>query len=168
MLEVLAVVGDKTALSITADDNILPLIKAEVRGSRLVIELKERVKAVTPVRVILTTLPVSKAVCAGAVTLRLEEISAERFEAATAGAGAVSLSGTVGELSIDSAGAGEIDASALSAKRVTVTIAGAGSVDAHAEETLKVSITGAGEVNYTGGATVEQTIIGVGTVKKKG
>lgn len=167
-LEVLAGVGDKASLAVTADDNIAPLITVEMRGQCLAIRLKERVKPVTPIRVVMTTLPITKAACAGAVTLRLEEISADRFEASVAGASGMSLSGAVNELVIDSAGAGEIDAGSLSAKKVAVTIAGAGAVDVNAVESLNVTITGAGEVNYTGDPTIEQTIVGVGRVRKKG
>ena len=166
-LTVEAVVGESTSLEITGDDNIVPLIQTIVRDSRLMIELKERVKPVTPIKIVARLSSVSRISCAGAVTLRMDGITGEKLEFETAGAGSATLRGQVMELSIDSAGAGDIDAAGLLAKRVSVDIAGAGNVTTHAEESLKVSITGAGNVSYSGEPKIEQTVTGFGKVKRK-
>lgn len=164
-MHVQAAVGDSATLTVTADDNILPLFGVEVREGRWVIKLDGRVKPVTPVRVDMTTAPIVGVVCAGAVTARLEEITGDRLDATVAGASDLALAGSVAELSLDSAGASHVDASGLAAQRLTVTLTAAGSVKTHADEHLNATITGVGEVTYTGNPQVEKSIIGMGAVK---
>jgi len=81
-------------------------------------------------------------------------------------AGDIKLEGKAEELSVDLAGAGDVDTRQLAVQRATVNLRGAGDVKVRAEKTLEANLRGKGDIRYTGNPEeVIQNISGLGDVK---
>lgn len=156
------------SFEIEADDNILPLIKTEVRDGVLYVTSEKSYnpsKAVT-LRISLPQLILVSSRGAGEITI--QDANGDDLKIESAGAAAIKASGKVKSVAISSKGAGEIDTSRLQAEKARVTVAGATSVNVYATEQLDVSVSGVGSVNYSGNPkTVNKSVSGIGSVNKK-
>lgn len=159
-------IGPAQTLTVTADDNILPLIETEVIDGRL------HIQPSTPIRpelvpTVTATLPeLTFMLIDGAADATVEGVANESLRLDVLGAGRVYLSGKTRSLTVKSEGAGLIDARGLEAKSVTVELTGAGAAHVHAVETLDVTIKGVGSVTYRGEPTVTKQVLGPGSVSR--
>jgi hypothetical protein len=159
-------VGGAPRVEVSGDDNLVPLVKTEVRGGRLRVETTRTVrpKLDLVVRLAAPTLSALSVAGAGRVTLR-GVASEDLFELESSGAAEITAEGATRRLRVKVSGAGSIDARALKAARAEVTVAGAGDLDVHASESLAVDIAGAADVRYHGNPPeVKKTIAGAGRV----
>jgi hypothetical protein len=156
------------SFEIETDDNILPLIKTDVRDGVLYVTSEERYnpsRAVT-VRIGLPELTTVSSRGAGEVTI--EDAKSDDLKIASMGAASIKAAGKVRSATISSSGAGDIDANRLEAEKARVTVAGAASVSVYATEQLDVSVAGVGSVTYGGNPkTVNKSVSGIGSVNKK-
>ena len=160
-------VGEGPSLQITGDDNLLPLILTEVRGTTLLVKPKQKIKPKAGL-VVEVTLPEIRSVeLEGAAVIDVQGVDSEEMALAVTGAGAVTASGQTKKLRIVLTGATAAQAGELMADDVSVTIAGAGTASVHANTKLTVAIAGAGSVRYSGDPKVTQEISGAGTVAPK-
>lgn len=182
--------GEKTSLSIKSEDNLLPYLLTEVRGSELVIR-PERGIGLRPTKNIEYTLttPNLEAVSvsgageiiidklitgdlemdvSGAGSFKLGDVQAEDVKLDISGSGSVTLMGQANSLTVGISGAGSLEAGDLQCREVEVNISGLGKAAVWATESLKVEISGAGSVNYFGNPQVEKQVSGAGSVTKIG
>jgi hypothetical protein len=188
-LRVEIAVGDGTACSVTADDNVVPLITTTVAQGVLRIDATERFKPQTPVEVRLITprlgrLEVSGAADAlvrgargaaleievsGAGDVTLSDIAVDRLALEISGAADVSGSGFARRLEYEISGAGKAKLGELCAREATVEISGAGSATVAVNDRLEAKISGAGSIDYYGEpAVVQPEIAGAGSIKSRG
>jgi hypothetical protein len=160
-------VGEPTPLTITGDDNIVPLIQTTVRGGRLTIQPSQSINATTDLVFRVVTADLKLLECSGAASAIVTGIDNESLKAIMNGAGSLKLSGQTGRFELSVAGAATANASDLAARDVVADISGASSADVHAIETLKATANGASSIRYTGDPKIEQSISGVGSVRKK-
>jgi hypothetical protein len=160
--------GPLEPLTITGDDNIVPLITTAVEGQTLTIRPTEKNLDPDLTLVIQAASPVINQVeCLGAGDIILQGVEGDDVRVSVTGAGSVRATGKAIALHVSSEGAGKIDTTGLEAERVTVVIAGAGSAEVSATKNLDVTINGAASVRYTGDPIVTKQISGIGTVRKK-
>jgi hypothetical protein len=155
------------SFEIEADDNILPLIKTEVRDGVLRVR-GERYQSSKLVSLKITVPSLERLSGTGAGDLRVSGLKNDKFEIHATGATNVSASGDTGSVEISTTGAGSVDTHSLHAVKAKITAVGASSVQVYASEQLDVSIAGAGEVTYSGNPkTVNKSVAGAGSVKPK-
>jgi hypothetical protein len=159
--------GSSESLTITADDNILPMIYSYVEGNRLVLGMHGCVRSVTELRYILTVRDLEAVTVGGSGSAALEQISAERLNLRISGTGSIEADGTVDQLSVLIDGAGDVRGQGLASRFAEVEISGTGSVETSTSDRLAVTISGAGSVRYFGDPAVVQTISGVGNVQQQ-
>ena len=160
-------IGALKPLEVTADDNIIGLLKSEVRGRRLVVELAKPIRPKVGV-VLKATVPDLKVLsCDGAFKVILTGLRNESLLIELDGAGMVTAGGETNLLTISATGAGSIDVGGLQARNVDINVTGAGHVDTHATEKLNVAIAGTGVVRYSGDPELQKRIDGFGVVTKK-
>ncbi|MCL2604075.1 MAG: DUF2807 domain-containing protein [Defluviitaleaceae bacterium] len=94
-------------------------------------------------------------------------LDTDRLNVGIAGAAKLTLEGSVNRLNIAAAGATSVNAFDFTANAVTVNVAGAGNVDVYASETLDVTISGAGRVRYDGNPDLTRNVTGVGVVTRR-
>jgi hypothetical protein len=165
-LEVTA--GSLEPVSVTADDNILPILTTVVAGDTLTIRpSEERVEYKTKPVVRATSPGIDAVHCMGSGDITVSAIDAPAVEFSVMGAGRLKAVGKTDDLKITIQGAGSIETSGLEAAKVTVRIDGTGSADVHAVTNLNVTINGAASVRYSGDPVVEKQIAGIGTIEKK-
>jgi hypothetical protein len=162
------VAGPPGKLSITGDENILPLITTTVSDGKLVVNEKQGYQPKTPLVISLSAPNVSRIEANGAGTVHVTGLTGASFALASRGASSADLTGQVDKLDIDVGGAGRIRASGLVAREAHVGISGAGSVEVNATEKLKADVSGVGAVKYRGSPSVEKNVTGVGSVSPLG
>lgn len=182
------------ALSLTADDNLLPLVETVVEpgrhGPTLHIRLRRGASVSTrqPMRAVVDVVQLQALTTAGSGHLlvdglksprlvlklagsseaRLDGLGVDRLEVGIAGSGTVRATGTAGHLKLSIAGSGDADLKGLTADEVKVSVAGSGDADVTAQKSLSVSVAGSGDVTYGGAVgTVSQSIAGSGKVRRR-
>ncbi len=159
-------VGRSPSLQVSGDDNIVPLVKTEVQGDRLVIKTDKPYRTSEPLKVTLSTPQLTMVGISGAAQAKVDGLASAAFQLKISGAARAELSGQVGRLEVEGSGACKVDAVKLPAGTVMVDLSGAGKLDVNAVEKLMVKISGAASVRYKGDPQVTQEISGVGKVKK--
>lgn len=156
------------SFEIEADDNILPLIKTEVRDGVLYVSTQQRYNSGKAVALRISLPELIAASSRGAGDISVQDAKSDDLKIESTGAATIKAAGKVKNATISSTGAGDIDTSQLQAEKARVTVAGAASVNVYASEQLDVSVSGAGSVAYSGNPkTVNKSVTGIGSVEKK-
>jgi hypothetical protein len=148
-IEAVVARGDKPGVTVSGDDNIVPLVVTEVRDGRLVVRVKEDVSVNfrLPLRAQVTAAELTEAVARGASTLKASAVGAGPFEARAEGASKVEVEGLDGgDVTLSAQGASTVSASGT-AVRVKVRATGASTVRARglAAEEAEAEVTGASQ-----------------------
>ncbi len=185
--------GPQQALTLTADDAVLPLLESVVengsqgptlvlrylRGSPIYTAQKVRATVVMPklsavrvdgsgdVKIEAFNTPALKLSVAGSGDIVMQGLTAEDLQVGIAGSGDVRGSGATRRLKVSVAGSGDVRLMDLRAEAVAVHIAGSGDVAVQAQGTLDISIVGSGDVQYTGAARLKQTVTGSGSIRPR-
>ncbi|MCA9673562.1 MAG: DUF2807 domain-containing protein [Kofleriaceae bacterium] len=178
-------VGPAPAVEVRGDDNIVPLIRTEVRDGTLHVESRRAYTARTPLVVDVATPAVTGLDASGAITASIEGVTGDAFRiagggatdldvtaevahlvASIAGSGSLRLAGRADDLRLDVSGAGDVHARGAAARTATVTISGAGAVEVTVADTLDATISGSATVDYWGQpARVERHVAGAGAIR---
>jgi RNA polymerase sigma factor (sigma-70 family) len=164
--------GDKFRVTVTADDNVLPLIKADKKGSTLRIRLDSDHRSVhTRTLKVAITMPALEGLNAsgasrvtfkgfkGKGTFKAEasgasklegEIEAGKVELEASGASKVSLKGAAKEGKLEASGASRLGLADYALDSADVSLSGASSADVQAKSKLDYSVSGASHLEYQG------------------
>lgn len=183
----------KEAVSVTADDNLLPFIETVVEASGAGRTLhvrpkrgeswrtKNEIKVVIDVvklnaisnagsgRLVVATLktPALKLSIAGSADAQLRELDTDSLQLSIAGSGDVRAAGRAAKLRLSIAGSGDASLNDLASEDVTVSIAGSGDAQVTANKSLAATVAGSGDLRYRGTATeLKTTVMGSGTIRK--
>lgn len=182
--------ADKAAVTVTADDKVLPLVETVVENNTLVIRMKkgERMWNTGTIKVAIDVVklnairsagsgdivlnglktPSFKLTLAGSSDAKLNGLTTDSTELRISGTGDVAATGSSRSVAISISGSGDADFSGLTADDVSVNIAGSGDASVNANKSLAVSVAGSGDVVYTGNAqTMKVSMAGSGTLTKK-
>ncbi len=185
--------GDTEALTVQAEDNLMPYIRTEVQNGTLIIDFARdhqpaNVRPTQPIKFNLSvknldaielsgagriqsgnlksnrlTVQVS-----GAGDVKIDHVEAANLSSKLSGAGSVELAGQVTDQDLTLSGIGQYQAGDLNSQTTRVVVSGAGGSTVWSRDNLDVNISGAGSVNYYGSPKIKQTITGVGSVKSLG
>jgi hypothetical protein len=166
--DVLIVAQKEQSLEIEGDDNLLSLIKTEVKDGVLDIGNEQGLTTRGKLQVRISTPKLDGISTSGDSDIIITGVKSDAFKIDTSGAGSLQVSGETKTLVAQLSGAGDINAKDLHAESVNLTSSGAANADVYASEELRVNATGAGNVNYYGDPkVVNQESSGVGTITKK-
>lgn len=155
-------------IEIEADDNLLPLIKTEVRGGVLHIESECKISSSNAIRVKISAPDIENIEASGASKVSLAGVKNAELKIDTSGASRVTINGETTNLTIDVSGASNIDAENLKTENATVEASGASHVNVFVSGRLTADASGASKILYTGNPTsVEKESSGVSRVKEK-
>ena len=93
-------------------------------------------------------------------------LEVETLDINASGAVNLQLSGNAENASINVEGAVNVSANNLQTRNASIVLTGAGNVDIACSDTLDVVLDGVGRVRYTGDPVVNQSIFGLGTVRR--
>ena len=182
-------VGDEEALRIEAEDNLLPYLETEVRGTTLEITTRENVNLLPlrPINFYLTVKALDTITVSGSGHAEAPGLQAEQFFATVSGSGSVKMAGLEAEAltatvsgsggldiaggevemqDITLSGSGKYEAKGLESAEADVRLSGSGSATVRVRDRLDVTISGSGSVRYVGDPTVRETVSGSGVVSQ--
>lgn len=145
-------VGPATSLVVEADSNLLPYIRTEVRGDRLVIEKERAFRTDHPVRVTYTVPQLADVRHNGSGYLSVQGLNGGPLVVDERGSGSVLLTGRVASLDATLNGSGSIDATTLQSGGGSVSVNGSGRVVAgrvHGER-VAANLNGSGQLRMSG------------------
>jgi hypothetical protein len=178
--------GATESIVIQADENILPEIKSEVTGSTLNIGFSNKLMVASKTIIVditvvnLEEIDISGSCdiegigewhfnnftleCSGA-TESVFTLFGNVFVSEASGSCNLIVKGRVNESKYEISGSGNVKASTLESKNVSLEVSGAGNAEVFATEFLSVESSGSSEVLYKGNPKITQDISGSGTVK---
>ena len=160
-------VGEADSLKITADENILPLIKSEVKNGVLVLSTTGATKSKTDIVFEATAKTIKRLENSGTVSIDARGFGGGDLSVETSGVGSITLNGSVDSLKADLSGVGSLDAEELIADRVITHLSGVGSASVRAQKSINGSVSGVGSLTWKGTATdVSTNVSGIGRVSK--
>lgn len=177
--------ADVQSIEISADDNILPLVKTEVKNKVLEIsdENYDLKPTVLEFHITLRQLRAITISGSGNVTgknpFRSDDVTLEingsgdmdlpvvaaHLKTLINGSGTMTLTGESDDYEALIRGSGDIRAFSLKAQNASVSVAGSGNCSLFVSEWLRADIAGSGDVIYLGRPRVESRIRGSGAVK---
>jgi hypothetical protein len=157
------------ALTIEAEDNVLPLLSSDVRAGRLVLGTERGIviRPTQPIRYTLNARQVTGLEMNGGGFIRASDLHTDVLRVTVNGGTRVRLDGSVDRQDIVIAGASDYQADQLVSREANVEINGAGTVVLNVSTHLTATINGAGTVEYIGSPRVERSINGLGTVRPR-
>jgi hypothetical protein len=166
--EIKATAGqNRQTVSITADENILPLIATELQGNQLKIYPSKPICTEMAIVVEINVANLVSLLSSGSDNVKIEGLDNDKFSVSMSGSSDVELAGKAMNLNAEISGAGKLDAKDLKTAETGLNISGSGSADVYATEKLQVEIVGVGEVNYYGNPKkIDKQIIGVGNLNR--
>ena len=183
--DVVVTQGPAPRVTVTADDNLLPLLATETKGRRLHLRATAAIRPKTKI-VYTVVLPRLEAVTvsgagnvtverrtdealkvklSGAGTATLRDVTYQTLALDLSGAGKATAAGSTTRATLKLSGAGKVDAAGLKVNAADVNISGAGQATVWAEAELKTRLSGAGTVKYKGSPNIEQKVSGAGRVQ---
>ncbi|MCX6249916.1 MAG: DUF2807 domain-containing protein [Bacteroidetes bacterium] len=179
--------GTAQSVVIEADENLLPLIKTEVRGNELEIYNKHSIGHSHCMKVYVTVTDLRKIDLSGAVDLSTQtklttdelsidesgasdtkmDIAVKKLNIDCSGGSKLRFSGSATQVRMDVSGAVDIFAYDLATESFHLEISGAGKAEINVSKELNASISGAGTVHYKG--TPEKLLTdvsGAGSIRK--
>jgi hypothetical protein len=160
----------REALTITAEDNILPLLTSEVRNGSLILGTAPNV-SLHPTREIVYRLEVRdlyEIVVSGAGEIEAVGVDTPELHVVISGAANVRVQGVADWQGLVISGAGHYVAHDLFSLIATVTVSGSGSALVRVSDRLEATVSGSGLVEYIGSPWVDAEVSGTGVVRRIG
>jgi hypothetical protein len=178
--------GNKTAIEIESDDNIVNRISAAVsldtlkirkRGPELLrpthgIEYRIALKDLESISISGSGKVLCKRLDADSLEIRVSgssdidmNITADTLSLDVSGSADALFKGKTRKQSVSISGSANYDASKLITRETSIHIAGSGDARVHALDKLDVNISGSGNVDYSGNPKITQSISGVGKIR---
>lgn len=178
--------GNSEALTIEADENLLPLIETRVKGGTLVISTKENIRDAKELNIYITFNKIRKLNFSGACDVKSKgvlsfstldfdasgaseiklELNADKMTCDYSGASEIEFSGTAGVCEIQISGAAELKAYDLECEEMELDLSGAADAKVNVTKSLRVEASGAASVRYKGNPSIDQRVSGAGSVQK--
>ncbi|MBC7899933.1 MAG: DUF2807 domain-containing protein [Saprospiraceae bacterium] len=156
------------SVEIDADDNLLPLIKTEVRNGVLRISTDEEIKSKNTIRVRISAPDVDSIGTSGVAKVSLTDVKNSDLKIDASGASKVTVAGETANLSVEISGASHLNAEGLRAENAGVDASGASHVNVNVLEQLKAGASGASKINYTGSPkSAEKNSSGASSINNK-
>ncbi len=156
------------SLTVEAEEDVLPKIRTEVEGDRLIIgpEPGSSIHTIEPIDYTLTVDDLSALEVSGAGNVEAEGISTDELAVTVSGTVDVEISGRAGRQEVEISGSGDYRAEDLESREVKIAVGGSGSAIVNVSDELDAEVSGSGSVEYIGNPTVNQDVSGAGGVRK--
>ncbi len=155
------------SLQVTAEDNILPFVRTEVRGERLFLGFEPGVSVNTTrgVEYRVTVAELSEIEASGASRVEVLRVDTGELIARISGASGYTAAGIADDHRIDLSGASRCEAGDLVSREVAASLSGASYCLVHVQDRLVVSASGASILEYIGHPVLEANVSGGSVVR---
>ena len=155
------------SLEIEGDDNILPLISAEVSNGVLKLKSAKDYSVSQPIEIRISVPNIDGLNVSGAGLIEVSGLKNDKFKIDSTGAPQIKVSGSTKVVDIDTSGAARIDTHNLHAARGVVDSKGVSKIDVDVKDQLDVTISGPSVVTYEGDPSINKTINGPGRLERR-
>lgn len=178
-----------TSLQLYGPDNIVELVKVEVKDNTLNISMKKKNIKKSNLKIKISS-PTIKALemhgvgnfsikepfetanltirNSGVGDIKIEQINCTNFDLVTEGVGNIRIIGKTDKAILISKGVGSIDADEFVAREVQTISDGVGSISCHATQAIDAKVNGVGSISYWGNpAEKKLKKNGIGSIKQK-
>lgn len=158
--------GSPQGVTVSGDDNIVPLVTTEVRDGTLVVGQKEGSFSTRKPLVVDVRAPaVAGSILSGMGDLTVDGVSGRTFAVDLSGSGKLDVGGNVTALDATVSGTGAAQLEHLVTRDAKVVLSGLGSAHVFVTHSLDASVDGMGSVVYGGNPQhVQKQVTGVGAV----
>jgi hypothetical protein len=174
-LEVQITIGSPQSVSITADDNILPILKTEVQNQRLIIRSDQSYRARAQEPLVKITVPELRGIdnsgstrtsigevssddfnvqTSGSARVTIDRLTATTFHINTSGSADIQAAGRADHVVIGSSGSAVLRLNDLMARAVDVDSSGSARMEVQATESITGSTSGSANIVYSGSPKV--------------
>ena len=122
-------IGTATSLVVEADANLLPLVRTDVRGDTLVVEMARSYRSSNPVRITYTVPRLGEVRHSGSGQLSVQGLNGGALRVVQSGSGSTLLTGRVASLDVTGSGSGSVDASTLQSASANLSMNGSGRIN---------------------------------------
>jgi hypothetical protein len=157
-------VGAPQRVRVLAGDKVIDDVQTEVYGDTLEVRFDHDGLGGSAVTVEADVPRLTGVVVTGSGDVEADGVDADDFEVRSEGSADIGLEGTVGQLSVDMEGSGDVDLADLEAREAHVSVDGSGDADVSAADRLGVDVDGSGDVRYHGDPVVSQHREGSGGI----
>jgi len=159
----------KESLTITADDNILPLLESRVADNILYLTIKNDTSfnPTQPIEFMVEVKRLESLKINGVGSVEVQDIQSKNLSISFDGVGGMTIAGNVDVLDLSLDGVGSFNGENLKTKQATIRSKGVGSVVVNVSEQLDASVLGLGSIEYIGSPQVKEFVKGLGSVKKR-
>ncbi len=164
---VVVTVTGTESLTIEAEDNIMPLLTAEVRNRRLELGSESSFSTTGGITFTITAAALSGIEIDGSGDVSASGIDVDSFEVTINGSGNVVANGTSRELNVGINGSGNFNGKGLEAAIGRVEVSGSGNAVVNVTDELAAVVSGSGSVEYFGDPTLDERISGSGGVSRR-
>ncbi len=137
-------------VEIEADDNLIGLVRTEVRDGVLYIKTEEKISPRSKLRIRISAPDLDRLDVSGAAKVNVTGLKSSEFTLDSSGASKITLAGESTKLNVDVSGATKIDAGNLIAENASVDASGASRVMVNVSGELRAEASGASKISYTG------------------
>lgn len=148
--EVTVQVGGAPAVSLRADDNLLPTITTDVVEGALVIRANASFSTESAIAVDVVTPSLGRVEVQGSGSVVVTDMAGPALDLSVRGSGSIEASGSVDRLTVTSAGSGAVELFELSAEEADVNVDGSANVNVTVSRSLRAKVTGSGTVVFGG------------------
>jgi hypothetical protein len=183
--DVVVRVGATRSVVIEGEDNLLPLIRTEVREGTLHIDSEKDLRPRDVIRIEIGTEALHGIHSGGSSDVAVRDVRSTSFDASVSGSSELSANGEFGDLSAsisgsgeirmegsadaiegDVSGSGELDLLEVRARSARVNVSGSGGATLNVSERLDARVSGSGDVRYAGRPSVNADVSGSGSVER--
>ena len=167
-LHVTIEVGRPTSVIVTAEDNLIQLVRTEVADETLQIGIEQGGIDFRPTlerRVAITVPALDGITVAGSGQVEIQGRTAGEFAVSVAGRGGVHAIGRAAELRVSVKGRGGAHLYDLATEEADVKVAGTGMVQVAARTHLRAAVSGGGQVRFRGAPATSIDVRGSGSVE---
>ncbi|MGB3495835.1 MAG: DUF2807 domain-containing protein [Elainellaceae cyanobacterium] len=160
---------DQESLTITADDNILPLLESDVDNHVLYLGIVDDASfnPTQPIEYVVEVQHLDSLTIGGVGSADIKDIQGETLSIVLDGVGSVTIAGNVDVLELTVSGVGSFNGEALITQQATVHSSGVGHVVVNVSEQLNATASGVGSVEYIGSPHVQESVEGGGSIRQR-
>lgn len=157
--------GATNGLLVRSDNNIIGLVKTEVRGNTLFIDLEDGSYDKVTLEVNVSSEVLTELTTTGVNSVEVNDFEElDKLSVSISGVGNVKLRGSAEELEINNSGATNFEGFDFIANSCKVEVSGVGSVELTVVDLLSGTLSGVGNIRYKGSPTLDVAVSGVGSV----
>jgi hypothetical protein len=156
------------SLSVTVDDNVLPLLTSEVRGDTLFLAPAKGKSFQGKIPVYRITVGDLRQIdVKGSSTVDASKLDSSALGVSASGSSALHLAGRTDDFTLSISGSSSVDAAQLKAKQAKVVLNGSAEATVNASDALDAQISGSGSLRYIGSPKLTSRVSGSGEIKQK-